>query len=1026
MLLLLGITLCWKESRRSNLLDARSSLDAPRAQRSRQPEARYGKRLFSRLPRPRGANVTALPTNGGRREALGLWERAVSQSECGEAPEARWLLRFREARPTVGGPRGRLRARVERGGRPGVLFVSDGLLPHCGQITPESPVVPIGSNFTAICVLNDTCKNIYGNVHADQIIWKTRSEVVPKEQYSVINRTASRVTFNDTSTLASPLTCNILVAGNIEQNIYGIQIQLGLPPEKPKNFTCVVSQVDKDKYTLTCTWEPGWSTFLTTKYYLKHRWDNEDFPDCIPSGVNNTCTIENVLLFVNLKVWLEAKNDLGTAESENITFDPSTCVKLLPPHKVLVDISELSTVLKLLWEDRFASELDLEYNIRYKVIDSLDWLEVPPEDTATRRTSFILQDLKPHTKYVCQLRSKIKDRIHTTRSENCPSRWSDWSKEAVGITAEDKPSKGPALWRKIIASPSPGNRTVLLTWKELDPSVAKGIILRYEVIVTAKPPLSLSSEFFSLNTTQLVLSIQNGTYEVRVTAYNSVGSSPASLLIIPAPNSKGLSAPVKDVKAFPKGERLWVEWTAANDYANKYIIEWCEQCDSSSCSFEWQQEPGTAQGSFLRGNIKPLKCYLITVYPLYANGPGVGKSTEAYLRQGEPAKGPSVRTKKVRKNEAVLEWVPLSVAERNGFIRYYSISYKLGNGNETVINVDPSTTEYTLSSLSSDTLYMVQMAAVTEKGGKRGPAFTFTTQKFGEGEIEAIVVPVCLAFLLLTLLGVLFCFNKRDVIKKHIWPNVPDPSKSVIAQWSPQTPSKHFNSKEQIYPEGSLTDVSVVEIEADDKKSFSEQDLKPFDLLKKEKNASEGHSSGIGGSSCMSSPRQSVSDSDEGEPAQNTSSTVQYSTVVLNGYRDQIPSVQTFSRSESTQPLLDSEERPEEQHVVVSGGGSTPAHRYFKQNCNREEPFVDESHLEGVKPISPINEEDAAGLQAPQACGSIPEREDQEAALAGVFHPSPEGQTRQFETLGIKAVTEDEMPKCYLPQTVRQGGYMPQ
>ena len=32
-----------------------------------------------------------------------------------------------------------------------------------------------------------------------------------------------------------------------------------------------------------------------------------------------------------------------------------------------------------------------------------------------------------------------------------------------------------------------------------------------------------------------------------------------------------------------------------------------------------------------------------------------------------------------------------------------------------------------------------------------------------QGEIEAIVVPVCLAFLLTTLLGVLFCFNKRDL-----------------------------------------------------------------------------------------------------------------------------------------------------------------------------------------------------------------------------------------------------------------------
>lgn len=49
-----------------------------------------------------------------------------------------------------------------------------------------------------------------------------------------------------------------------------------------------------------------------------------------------------------------------------------------------------------------------------------------------------------------------------------------------------------------------------------------------------------------------------------------------------------------------------------------------------------------------------------------------------------------------------------------------------------VVNVDSSHTEYTLSSLSSDTLYMVRMAAYTDEGGKDGPEFTFTTPKFGK------------------------------------------------------------------------------------------------------------------------------------------------------------------------------------------------------------------------------------------------------------------------------------------------------
>lgn len=105
--------------------------------------------------------------------------------------------------------------------------------------------------------------------------------------------------------------------------------------------------------------------------------------------------------------------------------------------------------------------------------------------------------------------------------------------------------------------------------------------------------------------------------------------------------------------------------------------------------------------------------------------------------------------------------------------------------------------------------------------------------------------------------------------------------------------------------------------------------------LKKDKYLSEEHSSGIGGSSCMSSPRQSVSDSDEGgDMADTTASTVQYSSVVAsNGYKGQTPSSQPqqaiFSRSESTQPLLDSEENPD----MLLQEGSRQSQRFPRQPC---------------------------------------------------------------------------------------------
>lgn len=128
-------------------------------------------------------------------------------------------------------------------------------------------------------------------------------------------------------------------------------------------------------------------------------------------------------------------------------------------------------------------------------------------------------------------------------------------------------------------------------------------------------------------------------------------------------------------------------------------------------------------------------------------------------------------------------------------------------------------------------------------------------------------------------------------------------------------------------------DVSVVEVDIFDGKCLCEED-KTVLPLKKNKYHSEEHSSGIGGSSCMSSPHHSVSDSDSGDSGQTTASTVQYSSVVAGAYKGQTSNHQppVFIRSDSTQPLLDSEEHLE--HLSESGGQSRSS--YFRQGRELE------------------------------------------------------------------------------------------
>uniref|UniRef100_F6RHV6 Interleukin 6 cytokine family signal transducer n=1 Tax=Ornithorhynchus anatinus TaxID=9258 RepID=F6RHV6_ORNAN len=815
-----------------------------------------------------------------------------------------------------------------------VLAVIDlgkgGLIKPCGHIVPESAVLELGSNFTAICILYEECLEM-NYEDASHIFWKTKNKHVPKEQYTVLNRTASSVTFNNIFSLDSPLTCNLLKYGQLEQNIYGIQIKLGLPPEKPTGLHCMVNENEK----LRCWWNPGRETYLDTHFTLNYN-----------------------VFFIYTNVWVEAKNDLGMVTSDVITFDPIDIVKFNPPDNLSVDRSEeLPSILKLSWANPLPQlGISLKYNIRYRARNSTAWTQIPPEDTASTRDSFTIQGLKPYTEYVFSIRCIKKDG---------QGFWSNWSEEVSGFTSEARPSKAPSFWYNLVHPHSMnGYRLIQLMWKVLPPSDANGRILGYYLSLTRQRAPSIPHNY-SIDTTSMIVNLTNDPYIATLAVYNRIGRSEDSLLPIPGRN--------------------------------------------------------------YQGKLKPFTCYLITIYPVYVDGPGSPQRVKAYLQQNRPSRGPTVQTKKVSKNEAVLVWHHLPIDEQNGFIRSYTIVYKTSTGNETVVNVNSSHTEYTLSSLTSDTLYMVRMAANTDQGGSFGPEFTFTTPKFAQGEIEAIVVPVCLAFLLTTLLGVLFCFNKRDLIKKHIWPSVPDPSKSHIAQWSPQTPTRHnFNSKDQIYPEGCLTDVSVVELEANDKKPFPE-DLKSFDVFKKEKTTAEGHSSGIGGSSCMSSSRQSISYSDDSESAQTTSSTVQYSTVV-HGYRVQVP--QVFSRSESTQPLLDSEEQPEDLQIadVGSGEGASPRQRYFKQNCAQGEAHPDRSPFERSNPIPPsVNEEDFIRLTQPipgqssGPCVSKPMDSGQQGVSApDVLPSSAKWQGESQEPPG------EDLPKSYLPQTVRPGGYVPQ
>ncbi|KAG9353595.1 hypothetical protein JZ751_011715 [Albula glossodonta] len=763
----------------------------------------------------------------------------------------------------------------------------------CGKISPETPVLELGKEFTATCVLSALGKRDTGAT-ADDIYWEFKKVRVPRERYTKINDSAVSMTVNVTSQLESPLTCHVSRSnsahGHINRNVHGMFFTAGYPPEKPENISCIVVQSGTElSPEMTCSWFPGKRDPILPTNYTLFMQVFDKLHSNPASKDNGKLKFSTMPIFTSVDIWVEVENSLGKVKSEVLRLDPEEVVKTNPPINVNVTSEDgFPTSLLIRWKHPIRQEFfELKYNIRYCKNGS----HVPPTDTVGYIQSFRLQSLEPYTDYVVQVRC-INNRDL--------GYWSEWSQNVTRKTPEA---------RSTFKQASSGLHLQ-------DPVHSNGRILGYNLTIKKEGKTESLMIKSSGGRKMYELEEVKGAVLVYITAHNSVGvSKPASLLI---PREDQVPSQLKKVSWLSQHGSLWVSWEWERDRhrPTEFVLECLSVSDGS---LDWQREPGNASSAAFKAIILP-----------------------------------------------------------------------------------PSNKSYTLKNLLRETKYVVRVMASTVAGSTNGSEFTFSTLKYAPGEIEAIVVLVCIGFLFFTVLTVLVCINKKEMIKKHIWPQVPDPSNSTIANWSPDFPSRPDTPKE-----GSLTDVSVVEVDVFEKKSLAEEDKTSLPL-KKDKYLSEEHSSGIGGSSCMSSPRQSVSDSDEGgDSGQTTASTVQYSSVVASGYKGQTPAQApavppTFARSESTQPLLEGEDHHDGD---LHGPDPAGAHRYPRNPYFRRNRTVEGSAVLKLHQIE-IAEQSASSSSSSSSLG---------------FCPVEEGSQQTTPTAEV-GVAEDPTPS-YMPQ---RSGYRPQ
>ncbi|XP_072310111.1 interleukin-6 receptor subunit beta [Eucyclogobius newberryi] len=829
---------------------------------------------------------------------------------------------------------------------------------------PQNPLLQIGTNFTATCFITNT-----SDVTVDDLRWKLLAQrEIPPEQYTKINESALNVTIPITDKTPRWLFCSSQkpAHGRYNSGAYmsGIYLKKGYFPRKPENLSCRAVQ---DKMHISqfihCKWEPkqplpgDFSTMYTVNVNFVNSFKSFNKTTSESSADVDTEVFPN---FIFLDVWVEAENELGKMESEHLLVESNSFIKTNPPSDVnIISEDSFPTSLLINWTRPIdETQLRLIYEIRFAPESSYNWSYVPRADTSIDIQSFRLQNLRPDTAYITQLRCK----------NDKDGYWSEWSNNSTKRTPSSKPSSKPDVWHITLSEFADG-RQVQLLCKE--PEFANGKIVAYQIsvrdfkeklpnqnIVWERIPNANSSS--ALITVLKQIHLNNSTpVIVKVTAVNLKGKSPVATIVIPG--KENVVSPVQRLEVYPDAGKLLVEWTAPNNTAvSEYLVQW-----TSGDQVDWQREKKNVRKTFIRGNLERFVMYNVSVYPLYSGWIGNPVQVGAYLEQGAPLDGPTVKLKgKPGCTEAHLIWEEIPKDKQRGFILNYTIFYSVDtDGTKTeAITVPSDTFSYTLKSLVRNQRYDTWISVSNVMGSHRGVKHSFTTLKYAPGEIEGIVVGVSLCFLFFVVLTMLICVCKRDVIKDSFWPKIPNPGASTIGTWSPD-----HHIKAETSSENCLSGVSVLDVDVCDGKSFFEED-KACLPLKKDKYMSEEHSSGIGGSSCMSSPRQSVSDSDEGgDIADTTASTVQYSSVVASsGYKGQTPSLPAqqavFSRSESTQPLLESEENPD----MLSLEGSRQSRRFPPlSHCEENSDSPNQLEMEAkMLDFCPVGEDSEDGVSA--------------------------------------------------------------
>lgn len=542
-------------------------------------------------------------------------------------------------------------------------------------------------------------------------------------------------------------------------------------------------------FNVTCKWIPGdpQVTHYTLNVERKSRSGRVKQWTCTSSNTSCTVGIEHSSVNFNFCVSVMAHSPDG-----NKTFrrqcEHGVNEVMLPP----VNLSSITPVegkprcLTLSWTrilEHFAvskspiQEGKLESQIEFRAQGQPG---VYVHNVKVTGLSFVACVFRADTVYSVRLR-------HRYQSSRSP--WSQWSNTCLGRTGEDAPSSAPMFWRQVTELHRDGYRLASLLWKPLPHSMANGRILFYNVSCQSEDAQILqdkgSCRHMSSSHTSCSLRLPLGRCSCSLSASTSVGASPKTWIWFngasrtePPALSQLTVAPVDD-------NSLKIQWAPASTSSlplSGFVVEWFVVRQENNGPLHWKRLNSSNTMTIIKDEVEPFKQYAVSVRGLFGDrGAGQSKTVYDYTRQGAPSAGPKMQVQTVG-STLKLSWT-LPVEQCHGFIRNYTLYYKTSNQPANRVVLPSDVEHYTLQ--LSPGHYDFFMQASTEAGvGVIGPS---TSVHIGSEELSVMLVVILPIALISLLLIVMICAIQNKIALKKLCHDIPDPSNSSLAHWSPKS-----------------------------------------------------------------------------------------------------------------------------------------------------------------------------------------------------------------------------------------------